>query len=569
MTVIRPVSALSGRSAKRRAGPPAALAWLVLALPGLLVGPGTAAAQQGFKPLAPGVLKVIRPDASADDLVLRGDLLEVTVGQKDKAWTPKRAAANTTFVERSKDRVIQPDVWCLEFAFKSPRLLEVDVPVADLKMRRKPIWYLLYRVRNSGGRRAVVGEDGKPKQPFETFETPVRFVPHFVLESLEPVVDADGIIRYRAYLDRLVPTALAAIRREEKFPANEQLFDSASMVTSDIGPGESRWGVAIWEDVDPRIDFFSIYVRGLTNAMQWRRRPGDAEIRATDPPAAHMDQALESLRLDFWRPRVGGRGEGTEMSVGYAGMFERIAIGSRLIEAAGRTAGANAQPLAAIEGLGLTWSDLLDPAGADAVGSLLPLETVLTKLAMLPKGADRSRLFRDLCGDLGLKGFTDLVAGASGDVPADREAQRREALAAMKLTPEDVRQRPLASLATIVRSLESAPTYQARLAREWAIFGADGRWIERFVQDIAAARALAAMRECGLDPGLVAAADARAAFEMAQVALDAEKDAEKRRQLQEALLGPRGPLVYAAAGAVHEGIDHTWVFRYESSPGGL
>jgi hypothetical protein len=77
------------------------------------------------------------------------------------------------------------------------------------------------------------------------------------------------------------------------------------------------------------------------------------------------------------------------------------------------------------------------------------------------------------------------------------------------------------------------------------------------------------MRECGLDPGLVAAADARAAFEMAQVALDAEKDAEKRRQLQEALLGPRGPLVYAAAGAVHEGIDHTWVFRYESNPGGL
>jgi hypothetical protein len=56
---------------------------------------------------------------------------------------------------------------------------------------------------------------------------------------------------------------------------------------------------------------------------------------------------------------------------------------------------------------------------------------------------------------------------------------------------------------------------------------------------------------------------------MAQVALDAEKDAEKRRQLQEALLGPRGPLVYAAAGAVHEGIDHTWVFRYESNPGGL
>lgn len=533
------------------------------------VGQGRAVAQTGFMPLAPGVLTVIRPDASADDLVLRGDLLEVTEGQKEKAWVPRRAAANTTLVERSRDRTYLPDVWCLEFAFKSPRMLEVDVPAADLKMRRKRVWYLLYRVRNTGGRRAVSGGDGKPEQPFEKLEMPARFVPHFLLESLEPVIDADGIARYRGYLDRLVPTAIPAIRREEKFPAQERLFDSAGMTTADIAPGESRWGVAIWEDVDPRIDFFSVYVRGLTNAMQWRRRPGGAVVRAADPPAVQMEQALESLRLDFWRPRVGRGGEGTEMSVGYAGMFERIAIGSRLIEAAGRPGQANATPLAALDALGLKWSDLLDPDGADAAGSLLPLETVLTKLAALPKGADRGRIFRDLSGDLGLKGFTDLVSAAAGEAPADRDARRREALTALKLTPEDVRQKPLASLATVVRALESAPTHEARLARERAIFGAEGRWIERFAQDVAAARALAAMEGCGLEPARVLAGDARGAFEQAQVVLEAEKDVDKRRQLQQALLGPRGPLVYAAAAAVHEGIDHTWVFRYETDSGGL
>ena len=533
-----------------------------------LIGPRQAAAQKGFAPLAPGVLTVIKPDASANDLILRGDLLEVTEGQKEKTWTPKRAAPNTTLVERSRDRAFLPDVWCLEFAFKAPRLLEVDVPAVDLKMKRKQIWYLLYRVRNAGGRRAVAGEEAKPEQPFEKLEMPVRFIPHFVLESLDPVIDADGIARYRAYLDRLVPTAVSAIRREEKVPANERLFDSASMTTADIAPGESRWGVAIWEDVDPRIDFFSIYVRGLTNAMQWRRRPGVDVVRAADPPAAHMEQALESLRLDFWRPRAAGAA-GREMSVGYAGMFERIAIGSRLIEAAGRPVSANADPRAALEGLGLTWSDLLDPEGADAAGSLLPLETVLRKLAALPKGVDRGRIFRDLSGDIGVKGFTDLLAAASGDVPPDRDAQRREALAGFKLTPEDIRQRPLVALATIVRGLESSPTHAERVARERAIFGVEGRWIERFAQDVAAARVWSAMDDCGLDPGPLANADARVAFEQAQVAVEAEKDLDKRGQLKQALFGPRGPAVYAAAAAVHEGIDHTWVFRYESAGGGL
>lgn len=556
------------------AGAPAAgLACLALGVLGLLATHRSALAQTGFMPLAPGVLTVIRPDASADDLILRGDLLEVTVGQQDKTWTPKRAAANSTFVERSRNRTHLPEVWCLEFAFKSPRLLEVDVPTTELKMRRKQIWYLLYRVRNAGGRRAIAGGaggagDGKPEQPFEKLEMPVRFIPHFVLESLDPVIDADGIARYRAYLDRLVPNAIPAIRREEKFPADQRLFDSASMTASDMAPGESRWGVAIWEDVDPRIDFFSIYVRGLTNAMHWRRR-ANAEIRGTDPPAAHMEQALESLRLDFWRPRSGGRGEGTELSVGYAGMFERIAIGSRLIEAAGRPGEANSLPVAAIQDLGLKWSDLLDPEGADAAGSLLPLETVLQKLAALPKGADRGRIFRDLCGDIGLKGFTDLLAAAGGEVPPDRDARRRQALEAMKLSPEDVRQRPLVSLATIVRALESAPTHEARIARERAIFGPEGKWIERFARDVAAARSLAAMEDCGLEANRIRQADARGAFDMLQVAVDAEKDLDARGRLLQALLGPRGPLVYAAAAAVHEGIDHTWVFRYETDAGGL
>jgi hypothetical protein len=40
----------------------------------------------------------------------------------------------------------------------------------------------------------------------------------------------------------------------------------------EIETDAERWGVAIWEDIDPRIDFFTIFVRGLTNSMRWRSR---------------------------------------------------------------------------------------------------------------------------------------------------------------------------------------------------------------------------------------------------------------------------------------------------------
>ena len=33
------------------------------------------------------------------------------------------------------------------------------------------------------------------------------------------------------------------------------------------------------------------------------------------------------------------------------------------------------------------------------------------------------------------------------------------------------------------------------------------------------------------------------------------------------LFGPQGPALFAGALAVHEGIDHSWVFRYERRAG--
>jgi hypothetical protein len=543
-----------GRGGSRLVSPAVAVAAAVIAVAAAGAPPA------GFRQLAPGTLTVIPPDRSADDALQRADLVEITAGRPDRRWTPKHSPVNTTFVERAKAREFAGGVWCLEFAYKPPRMIDVDVPAADGRMRLKRLWYLLYRVKNTGGRRLAVDAEDAATRGLERFEAPVRFVPHFVLESPEPLADSEGVMAYRAYLDRVIPSAMAAIRTREKPPG--RLFDSASMTEADIPPGAERWGVAIWEDVDPRIDYFSIYVRGLTNAMRWRQIPG-SRIGPNDPPGIHTEHALETLRLDFWRPGDERDEVEEEMSVGFRGMFERMSLGSRLLEAAGRPGLTKSRPGPGLESLGLKWSDLLEPDAGGGMASLLPLEVTLRKIAALPDPRARGAAAKDVFGDLGIQSIEDLTRALAGPVDADRDAARRAALEPLGLSPEKVAAKPLESLAQVVRSLESAPTYEDRVRAAAAIFGAAGRRVETLAKDLAAARAAAVLEELEARPGDIGREDAAATFAALQRLLESYPDAARRPQMLQGLFGPRGPQVYAAAVAVHEGIDHEWVFRYE------
>lgn len=549
--------------------------WLVSLVPlaaACLVAAASPAAQpDGFRTLGPGVLTVIPADISADDPVQRGDIVDVTQGQAERQWSPKHAPANATFVERARDREYLRDIWCLEFAFKPPRMIDVDVPAAEFKMQRKRLWYLVYRVRNTGGRRVIADADrtDESRRKVETFQRPVRFVPHFVLESLEPLTDAEGIASYRAYLDRVVPSALDAIRRRED--SRRRFHDSASMAATELAPGEERWGVAMWEDVDPRIDFFSIYVRGLTNAIRWRQRPG-AVVAADDVPGSATEEALESLRLDFWQPGDDRDETEEEMAVGYAGLFERMTLGDRLLAAVGEPKLTGARPEAGLERLGLAWTDLVAPQPAGDVVcdvSLLPLETILRKVAAIEAPADRGPAVRDLFGDIGIEYIEQLTRALAAPADAARDAERRAALAPLDLTPEQVRERPLESLATVMRALESAPTVAVRMAAAVPFFGAAAPRVEWLAREVAMVRTLGALQAIDADRAGIVAGDARAAFEALRPAVDSEADPAKRAAILRGLFGPRGPALYAAAVAVNEGIDHAWVFRYETDGAGL
>src|SRR5690606_6878299 len=103
--------------------------------------------------------------------------------------------------------------------------------------------------------------------------------------------------------DRVLPLAVEAIQRRED--PHRKLLDSVQIGNQPIPlstPDEDRsvWGVATWVDVDPRIDLFSIYVKGLTGAYRFEDNP--AELKPGDRPGKGRKYTQKTLKLNFWRP---------------------------------------------------------------------------------------------------------------------------------------------------------------------------------------------------------------------------------------------------------------------------
>jgi hypothetical protein len=186
------------------------------------------------------------------------------------------------------------EIWCLEFAFKPLRM--IDVPGQST-----PVWYLVYRVRNTGQTLEPVEGEGGIYTATPGKGEPLRFVPEFVLQSHDR--DASGRRVGKAYLDRVIPAAVSAISRRET--PGRRLLTTVEMAEQLIPVSGDRvdrgvWGVATWTGIDPRIDFFSIYVGGLTNAYRWEDAPG--AYRPGSAPGRGRSFTRKTLQLNFWRP---------------------------------------------------------------------------------------------------------------------------------------------------------------------------------------------------------------------------------------------------------------------------
>jgi hypothetical protein len=250
--------------------------------------------------LAPGVLTTIPPTFAPEDTVSTHDVVEIRANPALQ-WDPEFLSISDTLYGMADDVKFRRDIWCLEFAFKPLRMIEVDVPLADGSTQRKLVWYLVYRVRNTGQvLKPVEGQDGVVTAELKP-DGMIQFLPQFVLESQDRT--AAGERTSIAYLDRVIPAAVAQIA-ERELPG-QTLLNSVELAEQPIPPSDERtgrglWGVVTWTDVDPRIDFFSVYVGGLTNAYRWQDTPG--AFRPGDFPGKGRAFARKTLQLNFWRP---------------------------------------------------------------------------------------------------------------------------------------------------------------------------------------------------------------------------------------------------------------------------
>jgi len=277
---------------------------LILAVLLFLAVRGAATAQEvdavARPKFPPGILTTIEPDIDNQDTVHVHDLVELRANAKLRR-EPVTDTKSRTLYEMAEAIPFRHDVWCLELSFKPLRMLEVDIPKLSGKMQRKLVWYMVYRVRNTGAGLSPQEQEDGTFVASEKASEAIRFFPQFVLTSQDR--DRKGKRIRKAYLDRILPSAVRAIQQREF--SGGQLLNSVQMSEQLLAAETGRsigglWGVAIWEDVDPQIDFFSVYVSGLTNAYDWRDSPED--VQAGDPPGKGRKFTRKQLQLNFWRP---------------------------------------------------------------------------------------------------------------------------------------------------------------------------------------------------------------------------------------------------------------------------
>lgn len=247
--------------------------------------------------LAPGVMHFIKPDLRPEDTFEGPAALEFVAAHPELAWQapdfpdgrPFEAPKSDTLVEKGSNVVLRHPVYGFEIGFKPVRMIEVDIPQPSGKLQRKLIWYMLFSLRYEGGDlqpKAEVDQFGAstfPKPERVSFNSR-RIFPSFVL--IEKPTNKE-------YLDRIIPAAKQAIARREKVGA--PIYDTLELQTLPVPKSTETddkpiWGIATWENVDPRIDYFSVQVQGLTNAYRVEKVDGKELYRR------------KTLQLNFWRP---------------------------------------------------------------------------------------------------------------------------------------------------------------------------------------------------------------------------------------------------------------------------
>ena len=206
-------------------------------------------------------------------LGLLAALLVFSLVAQSQAVNPNERTVKPEPNVQDPDDIKSPNskVWVLDFKFKDPRLIKVDIPGRGQKV----CWYLWYQVINN-----------TPQ--------PHTFIPDFELVTHD---------RNTVHHDQILPKVQDAIRQVEDPSDYLKIKNSVTMTATPIPPSRKDadpravTGVAIWDDVDPDANYYSIFVSGLSNGWALADDP--------EKPGAKSIVRRKTLQLNF--RRIGDR----------------------------------------------------------------------------------------------------------------------------------------------------------------------------------------------------------------------------------------------------------------------
>ncbi len=273
--------------------------------------------KQTTRVLAPGVMKTIKPDIRFAETFTDREVVELTSLGPEYDWAKIRFPNQ----KYAKDN----PVTCLEFQFKVPRFIEVDTPTPDGKITKTPYLYVIYNVTNRKwaeedakkvdamqgdlltdkelkerdtdmefGSTLIVDEFEPGRYNVKTGESTINFIPQFILAS-----ESLAFPKTKQYVlpEQIIPLAIPAIIRQED--PNRTFETTVSMADRKIEPGETVWGIAMWQGIDPEVRDFSIFISGLSSAYIWNV---DKEKHEPGVVGSGYTMSRKTLKLNFWAP---------------------------------------------------------------------------------------------------------------------------------------------------------------------------------------------------------------------------------------------------------------------------
>ena len=113
------------------------LVYLAVLLPAI----GSTAQEQlpkkKIRKLAPGVETYVPLKRAEDETHAEHDIVELIVGHPEREWSPEEFESSATLYFRAEKILFHRGIWQFQFVHKPLRMIEVDIPQPDGKMRRK------------------------------------------------------------------------------------------------------------------------------------------------------------------------------------------------------------------------------------------------------------------------------------------------------------------------------------------------------------------------------------------------------------------------------------------------